>query len=74
MQWVHSTQWFLVHLLVYFIGLVTEYYTSGEFNPVKKVALAGKTGPATNIIAGIAVGMYSCVPPIPSYLCWYLLR
>lgn len=47
-----------------FIGLVTEYFTGGEFNPVKKVALAGKTGPATNIIAGLAVGMYSCVPPI----------
>ncbi|MBT3983740.1 MAG: sodium-translocating pyrophosphatase [Bacteriovoracaceae bacterium] len=47
-----------------FIGLVTEYYTSGDFGPVKGIALAGKTGPATNIIAGIAVGMYSCVIPI----------
>ena len=46
------------------IGLVTEYYTSGDFNPVKGIAVAGKTGPATNIIAGIAVGMYSCVIPI----------
>ncbi len=47
-----------------FIGLVTEYFTAGEFSPVKKVAEAGKTGPATNIIAGLAVGMYSCIPPI----------
>ena len=47
-----------------FIGLITEYYTSGEFSPVKKVAEAGKTGPATNIIAGLAVGMYSCIAPI----------
>lgn len=47
-----------------FIGLVTEYYTAGEYSPVKKVAEAGKTGPATNIISGIAVGMYSCVAPI----------
>ena len=47
-----------------FIGLVTEYYTAGEFAPVKKVAAAGKTGPATNIIAGIAVGMYSTIIPI----------
>ena len=47
-----------------FIGLVTEYFTAGEFSPVKKVALAGQTGPATNIIAGLAVGMYSCIPPM----------
>jgi K(+)-stimulated pyrophosphate-energized sodium pump len=47
-----------------FIGLITEYYTSNEFSPVLKIAQAGKTGPATNIIAGLAVGMYSCVAPI----------
>ena len=46
------------------VGLITEYYTAGEFSPVKGVATAGKTGPATNIIAGIAVGMYSCVLPV----------
>jgi K(+)-stimulated pyrophosphate-energized sodium pump len=46
------------------IGLVTEYYTSGDFSPVINIAKAGKTGPATNIIAGIAVGMYSCIIPI----------
>ncbi len=46
------------------IGFATEYYTAGEFAPVKGIALAGKTGPATNIIAGIAVGMYSCIVPI----------
>ena len=48
----------------FFVGLITEYYTAGEFPPVKAVAIAGKTGPATNIIAGIAVGMYSCVLPV----------
>jgi K(+)-stimulated pyrophosphate-energized sodium pump len=47
-----------------FVGFATEYFTAGEFNPVKSIALAGKTGPATNIIAGISVGMYSCLPPI----------
>jgi K(+)-stimulated pyrophosphate-energized sodium pump len=45
------------------IGTVTEYYTSSDFSPVKKIAAAGQTGSATNIIAGIAVGMYSCLIP-----------
>jgi len=44
------------------IGLVTEYYTSGK--PVRKVAAATKTGPATTIIEGIAVGMESTIFPI----------
>ena len=46
------------------IGFSTEYYTAFEFGPVKRVALAGKSGPATNIISGMAVGMYSCVVPM----------
>jgi K(+)-stimulated pyrophosphate-energized sodium pump len=46
------------------IGTATEYYTSADFSPVINVAKAGKTGPATNIIAGISVGMYSCIIPI----------
>ncbi|MBT7766308.1 MAG: sodium-translocating pyrophosphatase, partial [Bdellovibrionales bacterium] len=47
-----------------FIGLITEYYTSYDFSPTLRVSAAGKTGPATNIIAGLATGMYSCIPPI----------
>lgn len=44
------------------IGKVTEYYTSGK--PVYRVAEASKTGPATNIIAGIALGLESCAIPL----------
>jgi K(+)-stimulated pyrophosphate-energized sodium pump len=44
------------------IGWVTEYYTAGK--PVTRIAMASKTGPATNIIHGFAVGLESCVGPL----------
>ncbi|WMS88699.1 sodium-translocating pyrophosphatase [Pleionea litopenaei] len=44
------------------IGLVTEYYTGGK--PVRDIAQGGETGPATVMIAGLAVGMESVVIPV----------
>jgi K(+)-stimulated pyrophosphate-energized sodium pump len=35
---------------------ITQYYTSGDWRPVKEIAEAAKTGPATTIISGVAVG------------------
>jgi K(+)-stimulated pyrophosphate-energized sodium pump len=41
------------------IGLLTEYYTSDEYKPTRGIAEQAKMGPATLIIDGIAVGMFS---------------
>ena len=44
------------------IGLVTEFYTSAS--PIRRIAKAGETGPATVMITGLAVGMESVVIPL----------
>ncbi|MBV2245616.1 MAG: sodium-translocating pyrophosphatase, partial [Lentimicrobium sp.] len=46
------------------IGQATEYFTSDEYNPTKGIAKNAQQGPATTIIDGLAVGMYSTWVPV----------
>ncbi|MBM63940.1 MAG: sodium-translocating pyrophosphatase [Acidobacteria bacterium] len=46
------------------IGKITEYYTGKDQPPAAHIAEQSETGPATNIIAGLGVGMMSCGYPV----------
>jgi K(+)-stimulated pyrophosphate-energized sodium pump len=44
--------------------IITEYYTGTEYRPVREVAKASQTGPGTNIITGIAMGLEATALPV----------
>ncbi len=46
------------------IGMFTEYYTAENRPPVRAIAAASETGAATNLISGLATGMFSTVGPV----------
>jgi len=46
------------------IVVITNYYTSASFSPVRKIAQASETGHATNIIAGLAIGQHATALPV----------
>lgn len=46
------------------ISYVTEYFTSHQRPPTQAVAKAAQTGPATSIISGLSLGMFSTVGPV----------
>ncbi|MHB1126443.1 MAG: sodium-translocating pyrophosphatase [Bacillota bacterium] len=51
-------------LLSYIFVYITQYYTEYRYRPVKEIAKASLTGPATNIISGVAVGLESTALPV----------
>ncbi len=44
--------------------IITEYYTATTHGPVKEIANASVTGPGTNVITGLAVGLQSTALPV----------
>ncbi len=44
--------------------LITEFFTSKKYSPVKSIAVASQSGHGTNVIAGLAVGMKSTILPV----------
>lgn len=65
--YISKMEWFWANLVgivtTILLFVITEYYTSKNYSPVKTIAKSSETGAATNIIAGIAVGFKSTTLP-----------
>jgi len=72
-----ATKYMLGDLYLYFFGAgligialsivivyITQYYTSGSWRPVREIAQASTTGPATNIITGLSIAMETTALPV----------
>src|SRR3954471_575511 len=51
-------------LMTGIVVVITNYYTSTAYAPVRKIAKASETGHATNIIAGLAIGQHATALPV----------
>jgi K(+)-stimulated pyrophosphate-energized sodium pump len=71
-RWIFGAEYYINFFICGLIGvatslafvIITQYYTEYRYRPVKSIAIASQTGPATNIIAGVAVGMESTGYPV----------
>jgi K(+)-stimulated pyrophosphate-energized sodium pump len=63
---VNNMYWSTIIGLIVAAGMfiITEWYTSKNFSPVKSIAKASETGHATNIIRGLGIGMQSTALPV----------